>query len=100
MYSAVDWASSIGDRKISLSFPYIAVHAVSRDAAVFPFKPCIFLLYSVPDEDDPEQELINNYRLSSQEPEQCVSKYSSCTCNLHVTSMSGVSANVEIVGLA
>ena len=74
MCSAVDWASSIGDRKISLNFPCIAVHAVSRDDSSFPFKPCIFLLYSVPDEDDSEQELANiNYRLlSSQEPEQCV----------------------------
>lgn len=88
MYSAVDWASSIGDRKISLSFPCIAVHAVSRDAAVFPFKPCIFLLYSVPDEDDPEQELANiNYRLSSQEPEseQCVCLNTVAACNFLVT---------------
>lgn len=70
-YSVLHWNSCAGDRRISLSFPYIAVHAVSRDASVFPFKPCIYLLYSVPDEDDLEQE-ISNYRISTQESDQRV----------------------------
>ena len=57
---------------MKLCFPYIAVHAVSREASVFPYKPCIFILYSVPDEDDPEQEVTKEYRFSTEETEQRV----------------------------
>lgn len=57
---------------MKLNFPYIAIHAVSRDATVFPHQPCIFLVYSLPDTDEPEQEVTRTYRLCTEKPEQSV----------------------------
>lgn len=70
--SALCWKSSASDRELCLSFPYIAVHAVSRDTSVFPFKPCIYLMYSVPDEENLDQEIITNYRITTSESNQSV----------------------------
>ena len=73
VYSAVQWSCAETARDISLSFPHIAIHAISRDTTVFPFKPCIFLLYSLPDVDDPEQEEVTHYRLAPPQSNQCTS---------------------------
>ena len=81
------------DRKICLKYPNIAIHAVSRDSSVFPFKPCVLLVYSTPAEDDLDEEVTINYRLSTEEPEQCVLVGLACT--LHNSSFGMLLSNSE-----
>ena len=69
-FSALNWKNYASNEEIWLKYPFIALHAVSRDATVFPFKPCVYLLYSVPEEDDSEQEVVTTYRLATQELDQ------------------------------
>ena len=60
-----------------MSFPNVAIHAVSRDTSVFPYKPCVLFLYSVPDEEEPEEETTTSYRICTQELGEC-----ECSCYL------------------
>lgn len=73
-YSSVfKWSSEDGGRVISLNYPDIAIHAVSRDITVFPYRPCVLLLHSVADVDsDADQENTTQYRLVLPNPEQCI----------------------------
>ena len=68
--SDLKWTASNVDKEIKLKFPDIAIHAVCRDTEVFPFKPCILLVYYKEEEDDAEEEVNINYRLSTKEPQQ------------------------------
>ncbi len=54
-----------------MTYPHISIHAVSRDVSVFPFKPCILIVYAQPDEIDLEKETITHYRLIPPKSEQC-----------------------------
>ena len=71
VFRALEWTSTNDDNQMRLSFPYIAVHAVSKEVSTFPFKPCIFILYAVPDEDDPDQQETKVYRFSTEETGRC-----------------------------
>ena len=70
LQSTLDWISET--ETLALSFPSIVLHAVSRDVSAFPFKPCIFILYSITDDEDSELEVTKTYRLSPDNAEQRV----------------------------
>lgn len=43
--SDVSWSSFDEKERLSLEYPRICVHAISRDTASFPY-PCVYLLYA------------------------------------------------------
>lgn len=67
---ALKWSSGNGGRVISLNYPDIAIHAVSRDTAVFPYRPCVLLLHCVPDVDSDADQDSTQFRLALPDPEQ------------------------------
>ena len=59
---------------MSLNYPDIGVHAVSRDSSVFPYRPCLLLLHSVLSMDaDEDQEDVIQYRFALANEEHCKS---------------------------
>ena len=70
MYSSFDWLTV--DKSLTLNIPQIGVHAVSRDTSVFPFKPCLVVLYSEPSEDHEDTEVTKTYRFCAESLHQRV----------------------------
>uniref|UniRef100_A0A1X7VQZ5 Methylosome subunit pICln n=1 Tax=Amphimedon queenslandica TaxID=400682 RepID=A0A1X7VQZ5_AMPQE len=88
--SCVQWTSDSQTDIITLEYPLISLHAVSRDVNVFPY-PCLYLLYcqeeeEEEDDDDIEDEgspveKITEFRFIPLSPDSLDSMYSAlCEC--------------------
>lgn len=53
--SALSWTSDDQSEQISLEYPDISIHAISRDTSSFPHE-CVYLLHCSAEEEEDEEE--------------------------------------------
>jgi len=54
-FSALSWTSDDQSEQISLEYPDISIHAISRDTSSFPHE-CVYLLHCSTEEEEDEEE--------------------------------------------